>query len=75
MEGVESQSDFCATLYAKETKNMVWIHMNESRVLWLALVNMALKYWVTNKTGDFLDQMSVNKDFEDLLSITNTAIA
>ena len=57
----ESQSDFCAILYARETKNMVWIHMDESRVLWLALVNIAIKYWVTNKAGDFMDQMSDNK--------------
>jgi hypothetical protein len=42
-------------------KNMVWIHMDESRVLWLYLVNATMKYWVTNKAGDFMDQMSDNK--------------
>ena len=57
----ESQSDVCAILYAKETKNIVWIHTAESRVLWLALVNMIINYWVTNKAGDFMDQMIGNK--------------
>jgi hypothetical protein len=65
---VESQRDFCALLYARESKNMVWIHMDESRVLWLALVNTVTKYWVTNKAGDIMDQTSDKKVLKSYLA-------
>jgi hypothetical protein len=58
---------FGAILYSKETKNMIWIHTDESRLLWLVLVNMEIKYWVTNKAGDFMDQIT-NKVLETHLA-------
>jgi hypothetical protein len=42
--------------------------MDESRVLWLVLVNMKIKYWVTNKAGDFMDQMTANRVLETYLA-------
>lgn len=64
MLNAESQSVFCAILRARETKNIDWIHMDESRVLWMALVNIAIKYLVTNKAGDFMDQMIDKKSLK-----------
>jgi hypothetical protein len=46
---------------------MIWIHVDEYRVLWLALVNMEIKYGVTNKARDFMDQ-TANKVLETHLA-------